>query len=173
MSGRSLVEYLRALCADLDEGRPPRRFEWPRALAALAVPVAIGLTGAGAGCAHEDCADGADNDRDGLVDRADPDCFNVAPPATAEYAAPLPDDRVMPVPAPGCAIINPPPDNQPVPPYAAPLPPPDVKPPDEGLAPEPVGAYGAPPVQAYRAPFPEEVAPPNDAVPLYGRPPNR
>jgi hypothetical protein len=175
VSGRSLVEYLRTLCSDLDEGRPLRRFEWPRALAALAVPVAIGLAGSGAGCAHEDCGDGVDNDRDGLVDLADPDCFGVAPPANAEYAAP-PPDNVMPVPAPGCAIINPPLGPEP----PTPLP--------DDLAPSPVGAYGAPPVQAYRAPFPSEppapdVKPPDPAtppatdpsqsVPLYGLPPSR
>jgi len=144
MSGTSILGYLRALCSDMDAGRPLRRFhdEWPRALVAVAVPIAIGL--AGAGCAREDCRDGVDNDGDRLVDVADPDCVNVAPPSYAEYAAPFQPDDVAP------------PSNAE---YAAPNPRDDVAPP-------PVGAYGAPPVQAYRAPFPsDDVAPQPDVKP--------
>lgn len=107
MSGATVLASLKALCRDLDAGRSPRPIQWRRVLLPLAVPAALGL--ALSGCAREDCHDGADNDRDGLVDCADPDCEEaLGCRAAPEYAAPMPDreavDRPEPPPVPAYAF---------------------------------------------------------------------
>lgn len=137
MSSKNVIDYLKALCRDIDAGRPLKPF-FRRA----AVPAAIALgIGGATGCASSDersttpddglttetqCDDGVDNDADGLIDCDDGDCHNWHEcQAVVEYAAPMPD--------------NP---SDPVPPYAAPYDP-NVQedPPDHGGV---VDEYGVP-----------------------------
>jgi len=48
MSGGAVIGALRALCRALDEGAPVERVAWPRRIAVVAVPAAIGLCGCAA-----------------------------------------------------------------------------------------------------------------------------
>jgi hypothetical protein len=126
MTGQKLLEELRGLCRDIDEGRPLRRLG-----SAAIAPAVISLSLGVAGCSDEPppgriyaapmpagpaevCDDGTDNDDDGLTDCADSDCekFHLCLP-TPEYAAPLPDRD----PDPG--TTEPPPDSPEAPPPVA------------------------------------------------------
>ncbi len=97
MDPRSVVDYLKVLCRDLDEGRRPNRFNLRRILAPVAVPAAMTFALGAPGCLEpvEDdeeviCDDGFDNDDDGWVDCDDADCDeDEACIAIALYAVPM------------------------------------------------------------------------------------
>lgn len=156
MDGDRILEYLRELCLDLDAGRRARRFvDWRRSMTPLALPLALGVGVAASGCAREDCGDGVDNDRDGLIDSADPDCEGsspIIPPSISEYAAPMPA-HLPPVPLekpedPGAGISHA------VPEYGAPD---DL---DAPHAPKPSqDDVAPPPAEEYAAPLPDRIAP--------------
>ena len=88
MDSRSVLSYLKDLCTDIDQGRTPRRFDWKRAIAPLAVPAAMAFSLSIGGCLEPDdppvalysapmaeiCDDGIDNDGDGASDCDDRDC---------------------------------------------------------------------------------------------------
>jgi hypothetical protein len=78
-----------------------------------------------------ECADGIDNDGDGLVDDADPDCSlgdtESTPPPAPPPPVNLPPPVILPPPPPPPVILPPPPP--PPPPVAPPLPPPVDSPP--------------------------------------------
>lgn len=102
MNGTRVRDYLDRICTRLDDGRsvePLRAVMVRYFLAPVAVPAALGLAlAATPGCSsHEPvetnetaCGDGADNDRDGRTDCADPDCMeSVACTAVDAYGAPF------------------------------------------------------------------------------------
>jgi hypothetical protein len=103
MNARTVHDFIRTLCSDLDAGRAPRAFvkTVAPAIAGLAQALSIGCGGAQddtalvvtpvpSGRYVEVCNDGADNDLDGLIDCADGDCAGLAicPVVVAAYAAP-------------------------------------------------------------------------------------
>jgi len=83
MGPKSVVDYLRELCTDIDAGRAPKRFDLRRALVPLAIPAAIGLAVGTVSCGsttpyhergEEICDNGLDDDDDAHIDCADSDC---------------------------------------------------------------------------------------------------
>jgi hypothetical protein len=90
MSGRDALEYLKDLCREWDDGTLARRFA--KVAAATAIPLSLLVAGCvrelyGAepaygvpwdgGYEEEVCHDGSDNDSDGQVDCADPECADL------------------------------------------------------------------------------------------------
>jgi hypothetical protein len=116
---------------------------------------------------REVCDDGIDNNSNGLVDMADPACADFVEPTPTVYGVPMPEDQPTPVPpdpslnvpAYGAPFPGPegqqptpqeqpdqnPPQNFPVPPYAAPFQQePQATPPQSPDLPPASGAYAAP-----------------------------
>jgi hypothetical protein len=113
MDARTVLDFLRTLCTDLDAGRTPRMGAFGRTAARTVGPAVIGISQAlaigcgGAQTAENDtvlvvtptqvvryaevCNDGVDNDLDSLLDCADADCAGLAlcAPPVALYAAPV------------------------------------------------------------------------------------
>lgn len=155
MDGHNVTAYLKKFCKNIDHKLPLESFDdfLRRVVVPAALPAAVVLTMGLGGCVSnavgmygapppdtEHCADGHDNDGDGLIDCADDECAGLevcGAEANDVYGAPLPED-------------DPPPQDQVVPdeePRAVPLygieiddPPPDqvFSPDDE---PRPVPAY--------------------------------
>lgn len=102
MDPKNVVEFVKGLCRDLDEGKKPRVFTMRRAVAPFAVPAALGLAIGGAGCLEPEeeypeneinCTDGVDDDLDGLIDCDDSDCLvDEACTMVALYAVISPED---------------------------------------------------------------------------------
>ena len=91
--------YLNDLCERLDQGRPlpsPGRRWWKTVAPASLMTVGLAVAAcssseSSAQTPSEICNDGVDNNGDGLVDCADPECKLDAAPCVgygAEYAAP-------------------------------------------------------------------------------------
>ena len=111
MSSKSIMAYLRDLCADMDAGRPLKPY---LRKAAIPAAFAIGIAGA-SGCSsgqdqprnpndrpttETQCDDGVDDDADGFVDCSDDDCQEwTGCHAVVEYGAPVEDEPPEPVPA--------------------------------------------------------------------------
>lgn len=89
--------YLEGLCEKLDRRQKPVRLrrEWWLLVAPIPVALALGASACGGnvrqepggGTGAEVCDDGEDNDHDGKVDCADPDCSGQC--GTPVYAAPM------------------------------------------------------------------------------------
>lgn len=99
MEPRSVVNYLKTLCRDLEEGRTPSRLNLRRMLAPVAVPAAMTFALGATSClepVEEEeeliCDDRIDNDDDSWIDCDDSDCYeDEACISIALYAVPLED----------------------------------------------------------------------------------
>ena len=112
-SGTMLLARLRRLCRDIDDEKPLRRIDFSGALGPVLIGATVALSG---GCdalspsvdvygappiEPEVCNDNVDNDRDGQLDCADPDCGS-SEFCVQVYGVPMPSkNKQPPMPPPG------------------------------------------------------------------------
>ncbi|GIL74923.1 hypothetical protein Vretifemale_4801 [Volvox reticuliferus] len=122
------------------------------------------------------CSDGLDNDCDGLVDFADPDCAYVAPKPPSPRLPPSPRRSPPRPPASSPSQLQSPPSSpsQPQPPPSSPSQPqPPASPPDSPLPPSPPPLLPSPPGTPLHREPPFPPPPPSPRPPPFPRPPPR
>ena len=99
MNARSVLEYAKSLCSDIDAGRPLTGYTLARLMTPLAIPAALSLAIGLPACREEDppdtetnCTDGVDNDEDGDIDCDDGDCFEEPACTVAAYGMPFEEE---------------------------------------------------------------------------------
>lgn len=151
MQGSAIAAYLKELCHSMDVGRPLRRFDWRRAAAQAVIPMALGL--GGLGCDALSCSPRSEAvPAYGVPDPAIGEPVDPSPPVSNEpNLSPTPTKspgQVAPEAVDAYGVQVEPtktPPGQSVIPGVAPQVGPQTPP--NNVAPEPVGAYGAPPAE--------------------------